>query len=466
MRQSGTVNSSLALRPSARGCAKRRWWGSEGLRPQIAAEFGNADLTAKAFQHDADLLFGRMVPTGISTDVPDCLLRTVRYALACLSHRRSSLGYDEPKILSYAISPFCPTSADGLQANTLGHWLRASAESRGLPGWPAASRRRRLTLRNAQHEPIVAGGQRAPQSGCVETPQQRVGITRDWRDPHYSPPTLRKDATTRAAQENISFQLGIGAQVSSIFRDASAEMLSCMTSVCSPGSRVNWSAAKGCTLCFWSCEPAPAISSVEASPTSGHVKDGLRRDQRSIRAAPAVPPRLESTGSSAMTNPQSLLVTILLNGRPPASKKPAVPPKNLQRGAVPARLSPSLRGSFSNVRTSLFDQQAIRSRARPGDIAVDNTDPVFLTIAPKKQRAADNIAPLALKGYLVLSASRERQHQEKWRELMSGDRAAFRLPKHPGWSDCFATLGSRAAYFPCRAQPRWLLCHIWPRPAP
>src|SRR6266566_9364165 len=37
----------------------------------------------------------------------------------------------------------------------------------------------------------------------------------------------------------------------------------------------------------------------------------------------------------------------------------------------------------------LFDQQAIRSRARPGDIAVDNTDPVFLTIAPKKQRAAD-----------------------------------------------------------------------------
>jgi hypothetical protein len=58
----------------------------------LAAEFGNADLTAKAFQHDADLLFGRMVPTGISTDVPDCLLRTIHYALACLSHRCSSLG--------------------------------------------------------------------------------------------------------------------------------------------------------------------------------------------------------------------------------------------------------------------------------------------------------------------------------------------------------------------------------------
>src|SRR5438128_2509126 len=34
----------------------------------------------------------------------------------------------------------------------------------------------------------------------------------------------------------------------------------------------------------------------------------------------------------------------------------------------------------------LFDQQAIRARARPGDIAVDNTDPVFLTIASKAQR--------------------------------------------------------------------------------
>jgi hypothetical protein len=45
----------------------------------------------------------------------------------------------------------------------------------------------------------------------------------------------------------------------------------------------------------------------------------------------------------------------------------------------------------------LFDQQAIRSRARPGDIAVDNTDPVFLTIASKEKRAADEgqTAPLS-----------------------------------------------------------------------
>jgi hypothetical protein len=31
-----------------------------------------------------------------------------------LSHRCSSTRYDEPAILSYAISSFCPTSADGL----------------------------------------------------------------------------------------------------------------------------------------------------------------------------------------------------------------------------------------------------------------------------------------------------------------------------------------------------------------
>ena len=45
----------------------------------------------------------------------------------------------------------------------------------------------------------------------------------------------------------------------------------------------------------------------------------------------------------------------------------------------------------------LFDQQAIRARARPGDIAVDNTDPVFLTLASKAQRAPDEgqTAPLS-----------------------------------------------------------------------
>jgi hypothetical protein len=37
----------------------------------------------------------------------------------------------------------------------------------------------------------------------------------------------------------------------------------------------------------------------------------------------------------------------------------------------------------------LFDQQVILARARPGAIAVDNTDPVFLTLASKEERAPD-----------------------------------------------------------------------------
>jgi len=37
-------------------------------------------------------------------------------------------GYDEPAILSYAISSFCPTSADGLQPPTI-----------GSPTWPTAA---------------------------------------------------------------------------------------------------------------------------------------------------------------------------------------------------------------------------------------------------------------------------------------------------------------------------------------
>jgi hypothetical protein len=41
----------------------------------------------------------------------------------------------------------------------------------------------------------------------------------------------------------------------------------------------------------------------------------------------------------------------------------------------------------------LFDQEAIRASARPGDIAVSNTDPVFIAIASKAQRAPDEGQP-------------------------------------------------------------------------
>jgi hypothetical protein len=37
----------------------------------------------------------------------------------------------------------------------------------------------------------------------------------------------------------------------------------------------------------------------------------------------------------------------------------------------------------------LFDWEAILASAREGDIAVDNTDPVFLTLASKEERASD-----------------------------------------------------------------------------
>jgi hypothetical protein len=44
----------------------------------------------------------------------------------------------------------------------------------------------------------------------------------------------------------------------------------------------------------------------------------------------------------------------------------------------------------------LFDQQAIRAGARPGDIYLDNTDPVFLVLASKAQREADELQPAPL----------------------------------------------------------------------
>jgi hypothetical protein len=51
----------------------------------------------------------------------------------------------------------------------------------------------------------------------------------------------------------------------------------------------------------------------------------------------------------------------------------------------------------------LFHPEAIRARARPGDIAADNTDPVYLTVASKAQPAADEghraLSPAVCRGY-------------------------------------------------------------------
>src|SRR5256884_7707088 len=86
------------------------------IDPFLAAQLSNAVLAAQAFQHNADLLVSGMMPACGSANIPNCLFSAVRCALARLSHRCSSMGYDEPAILSYAISSFCPTSADGLHA--------------------------------------------------------------------------------------------------------------------------------------------------------------------------------------------------------------------------------------------------------------------------------------------------------------------------------------------------------------
>jgi hypothetical protein len=69
--------------------------------------------------------------------------------------------------------------------------------------------------------------------------------------------------------------------------------------------------------------------------------------------------------------------------------------------AIMRRVRPALEREHARILRQdpeeLFDQQAIRARARPGDIYVDNTHPVFLIIASKAQRVADEpqSAPLA-----------------------------------------------------------------------
>src|SRR5262252_2681808 len=76
---------------------------TDGRNIQIETRFGGADA-GRIRAHAAE-----------PANIPDCLFSALQYALARLSHRCSSAGYDEPAILSYAISSFCPTSADGLQ---------------------------------------------------------------------------------------------------------------------------------------------------------------------------------------------------------------------------------------------------------------------------------------------------------------------------------------------------------------
>ena len=69
--------------------------------------------------------------------------------------------------------------------------------------------------------------------------------------------------------------------------------------------------------------------------------------------------------------------------------------------AIMRRIRPTLEREHALILKQepeeLFDQQAIRAGARPGNIYVDNTDPVFLVLASKAHRVAGEprSAPLA-----------------------------------------------------------------------
>ena len=59
----------------------------------------------------ADLLFRGMMPACGSANIPDCLFSASGMRLLACLFVAPQRGYDEPAILSYAISSFCPTSA-------------------------------------------------------------------------------------------------------------------------------------------------------------------------------------------------------------------------------------------------------------------------------------------------------------------------------------------------------------------
>src|SRR5215813_11680080 len=73
------------------------------VAPQRATMSQQSSLTQSAHSvrqvltaYNTDLLFSGMMPACGSANIPDCLFSALRYALARLSHRCSSAGYDEP----------------------------------------------------------------------------------------------------------------------------------------------------------------------------------------------------------------------------------------------------------------------------------------------------------------------------------------------------------------------------------
>src|SRR3954453_6003287 len=81
--------------------------------PLAATQLGNAVLATETFEHDPDLLLGRIMLARRPSDVLDNLLSRFLQWSGLLSHLRSYERYDEPETLPYSIPPFCPMSADG-----------------------------------------------------------------------------------------------------------------------------------------------------------------------------------------------------------------------------------------------------------------------------------------------------------------------------------------------------------------
>jgi hypothetical protein len=84
--------------------------------PLLAAQLGDAVLAAQAIEHDADLLLGREMAPGGTSDVSNELLSAFVLAPVPVGHRSLHWVNDEPGTLSYAIRSICPVGADGLQA--------------------------------------------------------------------------------------------------------------------------------------------------------------------------------------------------------------------------------------------------------------------------------------------------------------------------------------------------------------
>lgn len=77
-----------------------------------AARLRNDVLATQPVQHDADLLFRKIMHARGSFDIFDDLLATSFVYSSCLPHLPLFCGCDEPTILSYQIELFGPTNID------------------------------------------------------------------------------------------------------------------------------------------------------------------------------------------------------------------------------------------------------------------------------------------------------------------------------------------------------------------